>query len=257
MFAMERWCSLSRSISGGRGHKSLGRVGMAMGDPMGSNPNIYGFFSLFFTTGLMKWVFKISIEYGSGMGTRPFPHMLGFSFSISLSHSSEGNNLHRFCKGNDLAAAISVGVTTVVLQRELLALFCNWRNLSKRLTHQSAENTTLGYETVESYGIWKWSKVYNTMDTRSQILKKSWPFSFSLDRKAKKCDDGLSKLNDDGELLEMEKDLKKLSLLKLVRFSPKFLPHFSGQLGLLNLYNKLIKCMYRKVKCKIIYLFIK
>ncbi|XP_028079801.1 uncharacterized protein LOC114281515 isoform X6 [Camellia sinensis] len=120
MFAMERWCSLSRSISGGRGHKSLGRVGMAMGDPMGSNPNIYGFFSLFFTTGLMKWVFKISIEYGSGMGTRPFPHMLGFSFSISLSHSSEGNNLHRFCKGNDLAAAISVGVTTVVLQRELL-----------------------------------------------------------------------------------------------------------------------------------------
>ncbi|XP_028079798.1 uncharacterized protein LOC114281515 isoform X3 [Camellia sinensis] len=141
MFAMERWCSLSRSISGGRGHKSLGRVGMAMGDPMGSNPNIYGFFSLFFTTGLMKWVFKISIEYGSGMGTRPFPHMLGFSFSISLSHSSEGNNLHRFCKGNDLAAAISVGVTTVVLQRELLALFCNWRNLSKRLTHQSAENT--------------------------------------------------------------------------------------------------------------------
>ncbi|CAL5367482.1 unnamed protein product [Camellia sinensis] len=29
----------------------------------------------------------------------------------------EGNNLHRFCKGNDLAAAISVGVTTVVLRR--------------------------------------------------------------------------------------------------------------------------------------------
>ncbi|XP_028077929.1 phosphoribosylformylglycinamidine cyclo-ligase, chloroplastic/mitochondrial isoform X3 [Camellia sinensis] len=58
------------------------------------------------------------------MGTRPFPHMLGFSFSISfslsLSHSSEGNNFHRFCKGNDLAAAISVGVTTVVLRRELL-----------------------------------------------------------------------------------------------------------------------------------------
>ncbi|GMQ00688.1 hypothetical protein CsSME_00047664 [Camellia sinensis var. sinensis] len=82
------------------------------------------------------------------MGTRPFPHMLGFSFSISshgfsfsLSRSSEGNNLHRFCKGNDLAAVISVGVTTVVLQREFLALFCNWRNLSKRLTHQSAENT--------------------------------------------------------------------------------------------------------------------
>ncbi|KAL7208377.1 hypothetical protein ACSBR1_030184 [Camellia fascicularis] len=66
MFAMERWCSLSCSISGGRGHKSLGRDGMARG------------------------------SYG------------------------EGNNLHRFCKGNDLAAAISVGVTTVVLRRELL-----------------------------------------------------------------------------------------------------------------------------------------
>ncbi|CAL5354964.1 unnamed protein product [Camellia sinensis] len=35
------------------------------------------------------------------MGTRPI----------------EGNDLHRFCKGNDLAAAISVGVTTVVLRR--------------------------------------------------------------------------------------------------------------------------------------------
>ncbi|GMP58978.1 hypothetical protein CsSME_00022444 [Camellia sinensis var. sinensis] len=45
---------------------------------------------------------------GSGMGTRPYPHKLGFSFSISLS---------RFCKGNDLATAISVGVTTVVLRR--------------------------------------------------------------------------------------------------------------------------------------------
>ncbi|GMP41465.1 hypothetical protein CsSME_00011557 [Camellia sinensis var. sinensis] len=43
---------------------------------------------------------------GSGMGTRPYPHKLG-----------EGNNLHRFCKGNDLATAISVGVTTVVLRR--------------------------------------------------------------------------------------------------------------------------------------------
>ncbi|GMP98615.1 hypothetical protein CsSME_00046435 [Camellia sinensis var. sinensis] len=42
----------------------------------------------------------------SGMGTRPYPHKLG-----------EGNNLHRFCKGNDLATAISVGVTTVVLRR--------------------------------------------------------------------------------------------------------------------------------------------
>ncbi|KAI8000427.1 hypothetical protein LOK49_LG09G01446 [Camellia lanceoleosa] len=50
-------------------------------------------------------------------------------------------NSSRFCKGNDLAAAISVGVTTVVLRCEVLALFCNWRNLSKRLTHQSAENT--------------------------------------------------------------------------------------------------------------------
>ncbi|GMP25814.1 hypothetical protein CsSME_00002502 [Camellia sinensis var. sinensis] len=90
------------------------------------------------------------------MGTRPFPHMLGFSFSqfhgfsfsfsfsLSFSHSSEGNDLHRFSKDNDLAPAISVGVSTVVLRRELLALFCNWRNLSKRLTHQSAENTGLG-----------------------------------------------------------------------------------------------------------------
>ncbi|XP_028104896.1 uncharacterized protein LOC114303916 [Camellia sinensis] len=49
-----------------------------------------------------------------------------FSISFSLSHSSEGNDLHRICEGydlhwicegNDLAAAISVGVTTVVLQR--------------------------------------------------------------------------------------------------------------------------------------------
>ncbi|GMP93621.1 hypothetical protein CsSME_00043376 [Camellia sinensis var. sinensis] len=66
------------------------------------------------------------------MGTRPFPHMLGFSFSqfhgfsfsfslsLSFSHSSEGNDLHRFSKDNDLAPAISVGVSTVVLRRELL-----------------------------------------------------------------------------------------------------------------------------------------
>ncbi|XP_028094663.1 uncharacterized protein LOC114294713 isoform X1 [Camellia sinensis] len=66
------------------------------------------------------------------MGTRPFPYMLGFSFSqfhgfsfsfslsLSFSHSSEGNDLHRFSKDNDLAPAISVGVSTVVLRRELL-----------------------------------------------------------------------------------------------------------------------------------------
>ncbi|CAL5349416.1 unnamed protein product [Camellia sinensis] len=66
------------------------------------------------------------------MGTRPFPHMLGFSFSqfhgfsfsfslsLSFSHNSEGNDLHRFSKDNDLALAISVGVSTVVLWRELL-----------------------------------------------------------------------------------------------------------------------------------------
>ncbi|CAL5377955.1 unnamed protein product [Camellia sinensis] len=46
---------------------------------------------------------------------------------------------------DDDSPAISVGVSTVVLRRcccftELLALFCNWRNLSKRLMHQSAEN---------------------------------------------------------------------------------------------------------------------
>ncbi|CAL5347503.1 unnamed protein product [Camellia sinensis] len=46
---------------------------------------------------------------------------LGFSISRtshshSHSHSSEGNDLHRICEGNDLAAAISVGVTTVVLR---------------------------------------------------------------------------------------------------------------------------------------------
>ncbi|GMP59408.1 hypothetical protein CsSME_00022694 [Camellia sinensis var. sinensis] len=40
-----------------------------------------------------------------------------FSISFSLPHSSEGNDLHRICEGNDLAAAISVGVTTVVLRR--------------------------------------------------------------------------------------------------------------------------------------------
>ncbi|THF95819.1 hypothetical protein TEA_024646 [Camellia sinensis var. sinensis] len=37
-----------------------------------------------------------------------------------LPYSIEGNDLYRFCKGNDLAAAISVGVTKVVLRRELL-----------------------------------------------------------------------------------------------------------------------------------------
>ncbi|CAL5413579.1 unnamed protein product [Camellia sinensis] len=65
----------------------------------------------------------------------PFPHpyvvfrvlnLTVFSISFSLSHSSEGNDLHRICEGNDLhwicegndlAAAISVGVTTVVLRR--------------------------------------------------------------------------------------------------------------------------------------------
>ncbi|KAI7999294.1 hypothetical protein LOK49_LG09G02323 [Camellia lanceoleosa] len=50
----------------------------------------------------------------------------GFSFnltvfSFSFSHSSQGNDLRRICKGNDLAAAISVGVATVVLRRVPLA----------------------------------------------------------------------------------------------------------------------------------------
>ncbi|KAI7985216.1 Autophagy-related protein 8e [Camellia lanceoleosa] len=63
--------------------------------------------------------------YGSGIGYPPIsPYVrvlilnlaLTVSHSHSHSHSSEGNDLHRFCKGNDLAAAISVGVTTVVLR---------------------------------------------------------------------------------------------------------------------------------------------
>ncbi|KAL7260479.1 hypothetical protein ACSBR1_006196 [Camellia fascicularis] len=77
--------------------------------------------------------------YGSEMGTYPFPHMLCLGshshshsqshyltvFSFSFSHSSEGNELRRICEGNDLAAAISVGVTTVVLQRASYHSFKN------------------------------------------------------------------------------------------------------------------------------------
>ncbi|THG10683.1 hypothetical protein TEA_010379 [Camellia sinensis var. sinensis] len=54
--------------------------------------------------------------------TLPLNHVDIFLFTCRDSvHVStmdfEGNNFHRFCKGNDLAAAISVGVTTVVLRR--------------------------------------------------------------------------------------------------------------------------------------------
>ncbi|KAI7997443.1 hypothetical protein LOK49_LG10G01203 [Camellia lanceoleosa] len=76
---------------------------------------------------LIKWVFYISIGYGSGIGYPPIsPYVrvlilnLALTVSHSHSHSSEGNDLHRFCKGNDLAAAISVGVTTVVLRCDTL-----------------------------------------------------------------------------------------------------------------------------------------
>ncbi|KAL7235886.1 hypothetical protein ACSBR1_019214 [Camellia fascicularis] len=57
-------------------------------------------------------------------------------FSFSLSHS-EGNDLHWICEGNDLAAAISVGVTTVVLRRASKQYYLGFPPFSGRLVKRA------------------------------------------------------------------------------------------------------------------------